>query len=241
MSRKLRTDTIAPGSAVHVILRGNNRRRIFSFARDYLLFLRLLEFESRRYGVPVHAVALLSNHVHLVVTAPDARTLGRFVKSVSQRYAQRRNAARNGTGKLFEQRYVSVPIADVRQLAATIAYVDLNPVRAGLAAAPEDYLGSTYRLHAGHADAHAAITALWSPHDWYLALSADDDRRARIYRALAEDRRAEAAELEGVAALCADRDDDATPYTLRLRRPDESRVAEPPAPYGVLVRVPEIR
>src|SRR6185295_15069748 len=107
----------------------------------------LLASASRRYAVPLHALALMANHVHLVATPPDAPTLASFVRAVAQPYALRRNAARRGTGKVFEQRYVALPICDAAYLAATLAYVDLNPVRAGLAEDAAAYRWSTAAAH----------------------------------------------------------------------------------------------
>lgn len=45
----------------HVVIRGNNRRRIFSYKSDYEKFLWLLRDASRKVECPIHSVGMLSN------------------------------------------------------------------------------------------------------------------------------------------------------------------------------------
>src|SRR5581483_10875885 len=120
---------IIPGLPHHLILRGNNRRRLFSYPTEYSRFLWDMWRAQRRAPVAVHAIMLMKNHVHLIVTPPDADTLAGWVRGFAQRYAQLRNARRSGSGKLFEERFTRIPIRSERQLAVTMAYLDLNPVR----------------------------------------------------------------------------------------------------------------
>ncbi|HEY7955508.1 MAG TPA: transposase, partial [Polyangia bacterium] len=129
MTRPLRF--VAPGLPHHVILRGNNRRRLFSYPSDYQRFLYYLERGLRDVGCWMHAAALMTNHVHLILSPPDRRALSDCVRAFSQRYAQYRNRRKNASGKLFEQRFAAFPILHERQLAVTTVYVDLNPQRAG--------------------------------------------------------------------------------------------------------------
>lgn len=184
MSRSPRT--VIPGIPHHVILRGNNRRRLFSFPRDYLGFVNLLLGASLDVPCLVHALCLMSNHVHLLVSPEQSDALACFVKFVAQRYARRRNDMRAGSGKLFEERYKSVPIASERQLAIATAYIDLNPVRAGLVREPADYRWSTFRLHGGQLSRSVIPPQLWTPSSWYTALGNNSADRAASYIAFVE-------------------------------------------------------
>jgi len=126
----------------------------------------------------------MANHVHLIVTPADHRQLARFVQGAAQPYAQYRNKRRGGSGKLFEQRYGCVAIVDERQLAATTAYVDLNPVRAGIHVCPLDFPWSTCRLHCGVSRVDPTLSRVWTPSVWYLGLSGHAEGRAIAYRDL---------------------------------------------------------
>jgi hypothetical protein len=66
--------------------------------------------------------------------------LGEFFKTLKQRYSQYYNRRTGRCGPLWEQRFKSVLVEGSRHALATMAaYIDLNPVRAGLVEDPKDY------------------------------------------------------------------------------------------------------
>jgi len=166
----------------HIVLRGNNRRRLFSYPRDYLYFVRLMGSHLLNSAVGIHALCLMPNHVHLLLTPFHEMALGAFVKRVAQRYAQVRNKRYGTTGKLFEQRYYSKPMNSERHLAIATAYIDLNPVRAHLVEDGNDYRWSTHRIHSGLTCPAKALANLWSPSEWYRRLGVDPAAQAAAYR-----------------------------------------------------------
>ena len=97
-----------------------------------------------------------------------------FVKTVKQRYSMSYNGRHGRTGTLWEDRFKSVLVEGAEgALAAVAAYIDLNPVRAGLAADPKDYRWSGYgEACAGGRQARAGLAAIhgsrWleRPGDW---------------------------------------------------------------------------
>src|SRR4051794_32609576 len=119
---------VVPFTPHHVILRGNNRRRLFSYARDFEFFVWCLLRAIQRAPCRIHAMSLMANHIHLLVTPEEKPQLSNFVASLAHRYATYRNHARGGSGKLFEERYKSIPMHSVEQLALTTAYIDFNAV-----------------------------------------------------------------------------------------------------------------
>jgi hypothetical protein len=56
-----------------------------------------------------------------------------WMRLLNQRIAQRANCEDNATGRFWEARYKSVRLIDEETILACSAYVDLNPIRAGLA------------------------------------------------------------------------------------------------------------
>ncbi|MEM8605527.1 MAG: transposase [Myxococcota bacterium] len=173
--------TVLVGEPHHVVLRGNNRRRLFSYPRDYLGFLKLLLESKRRFAVDVHAFCLMPNHVHLLVTPDDAAGLSSAMQRAAQRHAQRRNRLYDSTGKLFEQRFYSKPIKSDAHLAVATAYIDLNPVRAGITSTPDKYRWSSFRVQAGLRSAAPGASELWTPSRWYRALADADEERCVNY------------------------------------------------------------
>lgn len=218
MPRSPRRDTVIPDHPHHVIVRGNNRRILFSYPTCYRTFLVLLAQASRDLALPVHALVLMRNHVHLVATPRDAEHLAAWVKHFAQRYASRRNRARESSGKLFEQRYRAIPIRTEAQLAATLPYIELNPVRAGMVTTPLEWRWSTYAQHTNAAGASAEVSEVWTPHSWWCALGATATARARAY--------AELTQLRDEAARQADEASADERYAHRIERPDRTRAAE---------------
>lgn len=63
--------------------------------------------------------------------------LGWFMKFLKEPISRRANKEDGCTGAFWEGRFKSIAILDEASLLATCAYIDLNPVAAGLAATPE--------------------------------------------------------------------------------------------------------
>ena len=170
---------IVPDVALHVIQRGNNRGACFFGDADYLAYLRFLGRFAPRCGCSIHAYCLMTNHVHLLLTPHAADACARLMKSLGQHYVQYVNRARKRSGTLWEGRFRSSLVATERYALACYRYIELNPVRAGLVAAPREYRWSSYRDNAaGDAD------GLLSPHPAYLGLADDVIVRGRQYGGL---------------------------------------------------------
>ncbi len=71
--------------------------------------------------------------------------LSAFMKLLKQRFTQWYNGRTGRKGTLWEERFKSVLVEGIGQgLSAMAAYIDLNPVRAGLVTDPKDYRWSGY-------------------------------------------------------------------------------------------------
>jgi putative transposase len=70
--------------------------------------------------------------------------LGEFTKDLLQRFTQWFSRAHTRTGTLWEDRFKSVIVEDGVAARTISAYIDLNPVRAGILKDPADYRWSSY-------------------------------------------------------------------------------------------------
>lgn len=184
MPRQLRR--VLPGVAMHVIQRGNNRQRCFVTHSDYLLYLLHLRELLRKFGTALHAYCLMPNHVHLLFTPLSTEGCTDLMRELGQRYVQYFNRSHGRTGTLWEGRFRSSLVESAHYVLACYRYIELNPVRAGLASAPEPYAWSSHRGNAGlHND------PLLAAHPEFDALGLDLGARRTAYLGLFRDALAE--------------------------------------------------
>lgn len=166
-----------PGLPLHVTHRGVNRAATFIDDDDFLFYLRCLGEAFAGHGIALHAYALMTNHVHLLVTPPEAGRLSAAMCRLGRRYVPAFNRKYGRTGTLWEGRFKSCLVDSGRYLLAVHRYIELNPVRAGMAEAAEGYRWSSAR-----ASLNLVSDGLITFHDTYSSLGVTAMERARRYR-----------------------------------------------------------
>lgn len=134
------------GIPYHITQRGNARQIVFSDAQDYCVYLRLLRRYSKMHKLRIWAWCLMPNHVHLLAVPETSSTLARALGSTHRDYARYRNSRSSSCGHLWQARFYSCPI-EVRGVWPVMAYIERNPVRAGLVQTAESYPWSSARCH----------------------------------------------------------------------------------------------
>lgn len=129
MARKSRID--APGALHHVIVRGIERRPIFSDSQDYQWFLGRLGKILTDTSTACYAWVLMTNHVHLLLRTGKA-PLSTAMRRLLTGYAQQFNRRHRRHGILFQNRYKSFLCEEEPYLMELVRYIHLNPVRAGI-------------------------------------------------------------------------------------------------------------
>ncbi len=105
------------------------------------IFLYALALAAEKTGVAVHAVCVMSDHHHVVVTDTAGR-LPEFLAELHRTTAKALNAAQGQWESLWSSEHCHAAIvADDVALLDRIAYTVVNPVAAGLVARPEDWPG----------------------------------------------------------------------------------------------------
>lgn len=175
--------TVVPGSPHHVTQRGNRRQPTFFSEADYALYLGLLRYWCTKAGTKVWAWCLMPNHVHLILVPAHADGLRAALAPAHRRYTWEINQREGWRGHLWQSRFASFPMDDAH-VHACLRYVELNPVRARLAARPEDWRWSSARAHLGldRDDLTDLAPARERVNDWaaFLAEGLDDDDRDSI-------------------------------------------------------------
>jgi putative transposase len=170
---------LVDGLPLHIVQRGHNREPCFFAEGDYRRYLNWLGEALLETDCALHAYALMTNHVHLLLTPKAAAMVPALVISLGRRYVQHVNRCQQRTGTLWDSRYKSSVVDTDDYFLACQRYIELNPVRAGLVSDPAHYRWTSYRTNAlGQADPRL------TPHALYLALASDTIERQRAYRAL---------------------------------------------------------
>lgn len=174
-----RARVVLPNVPLHLIQRGNNRQVCFVADEDFRVYLDWLHEYAGKTGCRVHAYVLMTNHVHLLVSAGQEDAPGALMKALGQRYVQYFNRTYRRSGTLWEGRYRSCLTQAEDYLLACQRYIELNPVRARMVEHPAEYRWSSYR-----ANAQGEASSLLDPHAVYLALGATPEARQASYREL---------------------------------------------------------
>lgn len=171
-----------PDIPQHVIQRGVDRQASFFQPADYELYRGSLERAAIEHECQIHAYVLMTNHVHLLITPGDKRSLPLLMQAMGRRYVQALNKRYERTGTLWEGRYKASLVQDDFYMLACYRYIELNPVRGGIAGAPGDYPWSSYARNAiGRTD------RLITEHRVYEALASTPKGRQHAYRKLFSD------------------------------------------------------
>jgi putative transposase len=161
---------VAPGCWHHVTQRGNQQQTTFCDPGDREFYIRLLRRYSVRYGVRVAGFCLMGNHIHLLAIPAGADSLARTLSRLHNDYSRWLNLRHARTGHVWQNRFYSCPLDEGHQWEA-LRYVELNPVRAGLADRAEDWPWSSARAHLAGEDPSGLVDCSewgqrWSPGLW---------------------------------------------------------------------------
>ena len=152
---------------------------MFVETADYQRFHDTLADACTKYGCAIHAYVFMTNHVHLLAMPTETGALAKAMQAVGRRYARHFNDTYQRSGHLWGERYKAIPIDAEQYLFTCYRYIELNPVRAGLAAQPLYYPWSSHK-----ANALGAYDRLVTPNERYMALGSDPRTRQTAFRAL---------------------------------------------------------
>ena len=181
---------MVPGLPHHITQRGNGRANVFDCDQDRMVFLDLLARYSQQYGLALWGYCLMSNHFHLVAVPADEGVTAKVLGRLEADYARFLNVRRRTSGHLWQARYHSVAMEPPHCWRA-LAYVERNPVRAGMTSAATDYRWSSAaaRMGVGIAPTWLDLDQWgqhWSRSEWLRMLtdgSVDEITRVELQEA----------------------------------------------------------
>jgi REP element-mobilizing transposase RayT len=128
------------------VARGNNKKRIFRSAGDYKKLLSIITETKEKLPFYLYSFSLLPNHYHLGLETQDI-PISKIMHRVNFLYAMYFNYRHKKSGHLFQDRFYGALVDKEDYLWEFSRYIDLNPVKAGLARAPQDYKWGSFRFY----------------------------------------------------------------------------------------------
>ena len=138
---------------------------------------------SARSGWRIHAYCLMDTHLHAVVETPEP-TLSVGMRLLLGGYASGFNQRHARYGHLFAGPFSASLVGSDAYAIEVCAYVVLNPVRARLVPAAEDWRWSSYRATAGLVVVPPFLETRLVP----AMLHVDRQRAQELYRELVRER-----------------------------------------------------
>jgi REP element-mobilizing transposase RayT len=154
----------SPGTLHHVIIRGIERGAIFQDDKDRAEFVRRMRELAKASCTTFYAFAMMTNHVHLLLKSGNTG-LSTFMRRLLSGYAQYYNRRHQRVGHLFQNRYKSIICEEDAYFSQLIAYIHLNPLRAGIVSSMDDL--ASY-LWCGHSVLVGRQVCDWLDRDYVL-------------------------------------------------------------------------
>ena len=103
---------------------------------------QLLLQVAERKSISIIGFVIMPNHLHLIVGSKEGGPgIARFIHSLKGMIRKQLV----GNAKLWQERYDDLVLKSEKQFRIKLNYIHTNPVRAGLAAKPEDWSYSSYK------------------------------------------------------------------------------------------------
>ena len=119
-------------AAYHTISVTRARAPIFSDPENAQIVVDAIRHASHAQRAYVLAYAVMPDHLHLLIVPRGDTTISSMMQQIKRFSAKEINARRAERGSIWQQSFFDRIIRDDAHLSATIAYIEHNPVSAGI-------------------------------------------------------------------------------------------------------------
>ena len=138
-----------PGAVVEITQRTIQGRYLFKPSpRLNAIVVGCLARAQKLTGAQVHAVAMMSNHFHLLLSFETVEQMSRFMCHLKTNISKEVGRIHDWEGSLFAGRYASIPLSDEPEIQVErLKYILSQGAKEGLVLSPRDWPG----VHAARA------------------------------------------------------------------------------------------
>ena len=130
---------IVAGHCYHVLNRANQKACVFHERTDYAQFLALMARAQMRLELPILAVCLMPNHVHLVVRPASALDIAIWTHWLFTTHVRWYHAKYGTVGRVWQGRFKAFVVQQDHHLLTLLRYVERNALRANMVERAEDW------------------------------------------------------------------------------------------------------
>lgn len=118
-----------------------------------------LERVRRHYQARIFGYVVMPEHVHLLLSEPEVKTLAVVLQSLKQGVSRRYIGERK---HFWQKRYYDFNVRNEQQLIEKLRYIHRNPVKRGLCIQPEDWKSSSFLHYATGTRGTVEIESEWT-------------------------------------------------------------------------------
>lgn len=127
------------GGIFHVTHRCHNRHFLLKFARDRDGYRAKLRAHLAEFQVALLDYCITSNHVHLLLDAEEPMEISGLMRTVAGEFARAYNRRKERMNAFWGDNFHATLVEEGDYLWRCLCYIELNMVRCGKVAHPQDW------------------------------------------------------------------------------------------------------
>jgi putative transposase len=127
------------GARYHVTARINRKETLLEYRSVRELFLSMVVRAKKKYRFRIWNFCLMDNHIHFLIEPAKGESLSAIMRWILGVFAMSYNKKNGLTGHVWGERFHSRILDGLRDFVLAFAYIDYNPVKAGLVAHPHEW------------------------------------------------------------------------------------------------------
>ncbi|MBU5228064.1 transposase [Clostridium senegalense] len=110
----------------HIIVKSPSDILLFKEINDKIKYLRIIKYYKKHFNFKIYCYCLMDNHGHFLIDECDS-SISIFMKLINHSYANYFNNKYNHIGRVFKNRFFSIPVKNDSYIIQLSFYIHKNP------------------------------------------------------------------------------------------------------------------